>query len=491
MINFIANWQRRFRFQLALKQGNFQLSQQLLLELQRNKVSLTPIEKLFQDKLKYEAIATQNEREVIVLREQIGQNRQVIETLSREKQQFEQFLTVLHPQLKYKEQEFVSIQQLLAIQVEEVKTIQRKISQSSPPVFKNLFLEYNFDLICFVEQQFKLKDIDEHLIQSTGIDADNFFQLESDLFSYLQSEFTVYPHQQLKRDLKATYEKDIIALKQGKDPDYSSYLTPHVYFMVYFLEGVYSAYLAWFLVYQSGLLPTKCNILDIGAGSGAMLYGLNFFLKRAGEFLSLPQIHISYCSLEIRNLLQHHGLEFWRQYIELNQPDTINAYFRLKTFDLFSYGSQNDTFTELPQKFFDFVSISHCIFADKERRINSHKVYKSIFTESLKDNGYVLIVVQGRKLHQAYNQNQSESLEREKQLIQMFLDELGLKLKWYTYVSSTSKRIPASNKSEFARFARESLPDKKYMNKLLRQYFGQKYDENYVLDDYVILAKKL
>jgi len=38
----------------------------------------------------------------------------------------------------------------------------------------------------------------------------------------------------------------------------------------------FSAYLAWFLVYKSGLLP-KVNILDIGAGSGYDLWPI--FLK--------------------------------------------------------------------------------------------------------------------------------------------------------------------------------------------------------------------
>jgi len=490
MIDFITNWWRRYQFQLALKQGNIKLAQQLLSETQRAKVSLTILEKLFQDKVRYEEIVIQNERKAIILHEQIDRNRHVIAALSREKQQFEQFLNVLHSQLKYKEQECVSIQQQLAIQVEEVKIIQRKISRSSLPVFKNLFLEYNFDFICFLERQFKLKEIDENLIQATGIDEEIFLQLELDLVSYLQSEFANYRHQQqLNQHLQATYEKDIVALKQGKDPDYNNYLTPHVYFMVYFLEGVYSAYLSWFLVYQSGLLPTKCNILDIGAGSGAMLYGLNFFLKRASKFLSLPQTHISYCSLEIRNLLQHHGLEFWRQYIEPSQLSTINAYFRLNTLDLFSYGSQ-DELSKLPAKFFDFVAISHCLFADKERRIQSHRIYKQIFSESLKENGYVLVVVQGRKIFQAYNRRQSESLEREKQVTQMFLDELGLKLKWYKYVTSIGRRVPSLTSTEFARFVKQNLPIAKHMSKLLRKYFDQKYDDSYILDDYIILATK-
>jgi hypothetical protein len=158
------------------------------------------------------------------------------------------------------------------------------------------------------------------LLQCTGIDEKIFYELEENLVKYLKSEFEQYkPQATLKEDLTLTYFKDIGALKRGQDPQYDSYLSPHVYFLVYFLEGVYSAYLAWFLLYQSGLLQTKASILDIGAGSGAMLYGLYFFLRSTEEWEPLPQSHISYCSLERQNFLQHHGLEFWKQYIE-NQP---------------------------------------------------------------------------------------------------------------------------------------------------------------------------
>lgn len=129
----------------------------------------------------------------------------------------------------------------------------------------------------------------------------------------LKSEFERYtPQGSLSEDLKATHDEDIVALKRGQDPQYDSYLSPHVYFMVYFMEGVYSAYLAWFLVYKFGLLRPKVNILDIGAGSGAMIYGLFSLLKSASDFTSLPQSHISYCSLEQQSLLQHHGFEFWK-----------------------------------------------------------------------------------------------------------------------------------------------------------------------------------
>jgi hypothetical protein len=491
MIDLIDRWWRNYQFSNALKKGDLTLAQQLLLEIQKTGVGLTLLEKLFRDKLRHEEIINQNEREVVILREQIHQATQTIEELLRSKHHLERFLADLHPRLRDKKEEFVLIQQQIAIQVAEVKTIQQKISQSTPLISKDLFLTYDSDLICDLEQKFKLKEIDLNLMQCTGIDEDNFLKLEIDLANYLKSEFESYLYpQQLHKHLQTAYHRDIVALRQGKDPDYNNALTPHIYFMIYFLEGVYSAYLAWFLVYQNGFLPAKCNILDIGAGSGAMLYGLNLFLKKASEFLPIAQTHISYSSLEIRNLLQQHGLEFWRQYVEPEQPSTINAYFQLNTIDLFGYGSQNNAFRELPRKFFDFIVISHCIFANREQRIQSHKIYQKIFSENLKNKGYVLIVVQGRRLYQAYDRRQNENLDREQQLIQIFMDELGLKLEWYKYVTSIGRRVPL-NKTEFAKFAKENLPIKKHMSKLLRQYLEQRYDDSYILDDYIILAKKL
>jgi hypothetical protein len=66
-------------------------------------------------------------------------------------------------------------------------------------------------------------------------------------------------------------------------------------------------------------------------------------------------MHISYCSLEQQNSLQHHGLEFWKQYIEHQTINTINTYSRFNTSDLFTYGSNSNEGGDLPKKFFDFI----------------------------------------------------------------------------------------------------------------------------------------
>ena len=312
--------------------------------------------------------------------------------------------------------------------------------------------------------------------------------MESNLVNYLESEFERYtPQEDLYSNLQAAYE-DIDLLKRGQDPQYDSQLTPYVYFMLYFLEGVYSAYLAWFFVYKSGLLKTRIELLDIAAGSGSVLYGLFYFLRTVNNFAPLSQSLICYRSLEQNFGLQYHGREFWQQYIEPITTATVNSYLRFNAEDLFIYDSSIHRSADLPQKFFDFITISHCIFANQEQREKSHQIYKNIFQESLKDNGYVLLVVQGRKLFRAYGYRLTESQAEEQKLMKCFLDELGLKLEWYKYLSSTGKRKPMGD--GFGKFASENLPPNIYMNPLTRQYLKRGYDSTYVLDDYIVLAKK-
>ena len=518
MSNLIANWLRSRQFYTALKKGNTRLAQELLEETQKVGAKLSLLERVFKDKLHCEKSSAQYEREVLVLREQISQASQTIRELSRANQQVEQQRANVHNQLRQKEQKVVSTQQQLEAHEQEIQGLHNQLKQKEQKVFltqqqleaheqeiealrKQLnqtsrLLDENFLLLPHqkftesVEERFRLNEIGENLLQCTSFNKSVFYELEKSLVKYLKVEFERYPQKEsLSQDLKTTYYQDILALKRGQDPHYSSYLSPHVYFMNYFLECVYSAYLAWFLVYKSGLLRPKINILDIGAGSGAMIYGLFSLLKSKSDFVSLPQSHISYCSLEQQSLLQHHGLEFWKQYIEPQTTTAINTYCRFNTIDLFTYGDRGHESRELPKKFFDFIVISHCIFADKNQRVKSHKIYHKIFRESLNENGYVLIVVQGRRLFQAYSRNQTENQAQEESLIRKFIDELGLKLEWYKYLTSIGKRLPIGG-AEFARFASNNLPIQPHMSTLLRQYLERTYDTNYKLDDYVILAKK-
>jgi len=546
MSNPLANWWRSRQFSAALKKGNIHLAQELLKETHKAKAKLSLLERVFRDKLQSEQSSAQYEREVLVLRKQISQASQTIDELSREQHQFEQSLAnvrnqlrqkeqevvsikqqleahekendsiqhqlvargrdieVLHDRLSQRDQEIVSIQQQLAVGgreidlsqqhqtacEQEIQSLRNQLNQASQSLADNLLLSLNQNFIESVEQRFKLNKIQENLLQYTGINEEIFYELEENLVEYLKLEFERYtPKENLKQNLKQTHHKDIYTLRKGQDPQYNSYLSPHIYFMSYFLEGVYSAYLAWFLVYKSGLLRSKVNILDIGAGSGAMIFGLFSLLKSASALTPFPQNHISYCSLDQQSLLQHHGFEFWKHYIEPQPISKINTYCRFNTIDLFTYGSNSYEGRELPKEFFDFIVISHCIFANEDQRVKSHKIYKKIFSDSLKANSYVLIVVQGRRLFQAYGQKQTENQYQEESLIKKFINELGLKLEWYKYITSTGKRLPME-RVEFARFASKNLPMQTYMSPLLRQYLEQRYDSHYALDDYIIIAKK-
>lgn len=116
------------------------------------------------------------------------------------------------------------------------------------------------------------------------------------------------------------------------------------------------------------------------------------------------------------------------------------------------------------------------------------QTFHEVFTKCLTNKGYVLLIVQGRKLFKAYNARQTEDSNQEILVVIRFIEDLGLNLEWYKYATSTGRRMPSG--SEFARVAEENLPQQMHMSKLKGQYFGQHYGSSYALDDYIILAKK-
>ena len=73
-------------------------------------------------------------------------------------------------------------------------------------------------------------------------------------------------------------------------------------------------------------------------------------------------------------------------------------------------------------------------------------------------------------------------------MIKKFLEELGLKLEWYKYLSSTSQR--QTMKRGFSQFAKDNLPICQSMTSLQRKYLNLKFDLHYAIDDYVILAQR-
>ncbi len=438
MLNLIKNWWRSQQFKSALQQGNTKLGLQLLQEIKKSGAKFSWLERLFRDKLQFE----------------------------RSSQQYQQETENLHIQLKE------------ALNKLDGVKIQAAFDESVD------FLNLDDEFIKFVYKQFKLIQHDEYQLQCTGIDERIFDDFEAQLVEYLKEEFKKISANKLQIKLEDALE-DINSLKSGQDPDYGFSLTPHVYFMKYFLENVYCLYLAWFFIYQTGLLSPKINILDIAAGPGTVTYGLALFLKSMSGFLKIPQMHISYYSLEKQDAFQFRGLQFWRKYIE-SRKSHINTYFRFVTEDIFAWNPHS---SNIPQNFFDFIVISHCFFSESAKRLETNRTYKQIIDSSLTQSGYVLLIIQDKKLFKTYNAHQLEDYSQEKEIVNMFVTDLGLELVWYKYLTSTNSRTPLGG-NKFGKFARENLPTQVYMSSLNQHYFQQKYDIHYALDDYVILAKK-
>ncbi|MGD1909625.1 MAG: photosystem II assembly protein [Rivularia sp. (in: cyanobacteria)] len=440
MINSISNWWHSFQFKSALQQGNKRKAIKFLRVIEKSGAKLSSLEKLFRDKLQLEDSAKQYKTETAILNGKLN----------------------------------------TALQELEKKTdLPVPLENKS-----NLKLNSDRDFIAYIHKTFNLIQHDENKLQCTGIDERIFDDFEAQLVEYLKEEFRRIPEKQLSIKLEDALE-DINSLKCGKDPDYRFSLTPHVYYMKYFLENVYCLYLAWFLIYESGLLPTNIKILDIAAGPGTVAYGLALFLQSTSGFFNLPGIHISYYSLEKQNAFQFRGLQFWRRYIE-SRKTPINAFFRFVTSDIFTWNQQS---SNIPIDFFDFVIISHCFFNDSTKSIQANNIYQQIIDLSLKNEGYALLILQDKKLYKAYNTSQSEDREQEKKLINKLLQELGLELVWYKYLISTGLRSPLQV-AEFAKFAQEKLPKQLYMTTILQKYLSQKFRSHYILDDYIILAKK-
>lgn len=440
MSNFFSNWLRSRRFRKALKQGETQQAQKILEEIGQSGAKLSLLQKLFKKQLYTEQDLKSRVHENLNLRQRVQQQFQELDELEAKLADFE---------------------------------------------VGDLSLQPNPDFIQLVRERFQLAETegDDYKLQATGIDTSIFDEFEHQLATHLQEEFSKLPSTVLLDELEKA-NTDLNKLKKGQDPDYGLRLTPHAYFLRFFLDCVYGGYLAWFLIYQEGLLKNPLNVLDLGAGSGAIAYSLALFLSSCPDIEDSPPLHWSYYSLDKQSNLQFRGLQFWQRFIEKHIART-NAFFRFDTHDLFE-GEINRY--KIPDNFFDFIVISHCIFSDPQEKQESHQRYQEIFASKLKDEGHVLIIVQDKRLFFSYNVSPSEDIESERELIHAFLGEMGLSLVWYKYLTSTPQRTPMSG-SNFARFASENLPDQKYMNPLRREYLQQTFDSNYALDDYIILAQ--
>ncbi|MEG4520624.1 photosystem II assembly protein, partial [Microcoleus sp. AT9_A5] len=321
MSNPLVNWWRSHNFNEAVKSQNNRVAKQLLKEIENSGAKLSWQQKLFKERLQLEKLLQKkNDR---------------IKEADRHLEELERQLS------------FGQLDDSLG-RIDEL----------------TLFPDTKF--IEHISKSFKLRDCDESMIQCTGIDEKIFNNFEQHLAGFIKNELNKLNREKNNVDdlLKQAVD-DIQKLKEGQDPQYSFELSPHIYLMRYFLDNVYCTYLAWFLIYKAGLLPTKVNILDIAAGPGTVAYGLGLLLQSSSDFFSMPPMHISYYSLEQQKAFQYRGLQFWRQYME---PQAMNAYFRFDTSSIFDRENQSK---RLPKKFFDFIVISHCFFNDEERREKS------------------------------------------------------------------------------------------------------------------------
>ncbi len=423
MINWLTNLWRNYQLKLALKQERQVKAKKLLQQLERSGAKLSVVARLYQHQLKSN--------------------------------------------------------QSLADYRQEISLLTRRLQEVTP---KEYYLEPEVEVVDYIYDCFQLIDIDSHLIQSTGIDKAVFVALEQELVEYLKAEFNKIPVAKRDREIDKAF-KDLMGLKQGRDPQYNYPLTPHIYFIKYFPENIYCIYLAWFLVYRQGLLKQDLKILDIAAGVGTSIFSLALLVSNLERFHHTSLKQVNYYSLEQQADLQYRGLQFWRKYTKfLTKP--LNTYFRFNTADLFDYQDYRD---RLPRQFFDFIIIAHCFFYESEQREQSHQIYRQIFDSNLSHDGRVLLIVQGKKLFRAYDCQMSEDVSIESQLIEMFVAELGLKLDWYKYLSSTGKRV--APRSGFYQYAKNNLFPQQYLDDLSKTYLKQHYSSHYAIDDYVILAR--
>ncbi|TAH30429.1 MAG: photosystem II assembly protein, partial [Oscillatoriales cyanobacterium] len=295
MNNLLANWWRSQKFNQAVKSQNNRLAQKLLKEIQNSGAKLSWQEKLYKEWLQLEKLLQQKNNRL-----QEGDRR----------------LAELELELGF-----------------------GKIDAFPGDIDDLSLLTPDTQFIEVISQSFKLKECDASMIQCTGIYEKVFDKFEQHLAGFIKNELNNLSRKKTNFDsLLQQAIDDIQKLKEGQDPQYSFELSPHIYLIRYFLDNVYCAYLAWFLIYKAGLLPTKVNILDIAAGPGTVAYGLGLFLQTINDFCLIPPMHISYYSLEQQKAFQYRGLQFWRQYME---PHEINAYFRFDTSSIFDGESQS------------------------------------------------------------------------------------------------------------------------------------------------------
>jgi len=192
MSNFFNNWLRSRRFRKALKQGDTQLAQKIFEEIGRSGAKLSVLEKLFKKQLHTEQDLKSRVHENLNLRQRVQQQYQ---------------------------------------ELDELEAKLGDLGRSDPS------LKPNVEFVREVRDRFQIArtEGDEYKLQCTSIDLAVFEEFERQLADHLQEEFSKFPASMLRDEL-AKANADLDKLKKGQDPEYSFRLTPHVYFLRYFLD---------------------------------------------------------------------------------------------------------------------------------------------------------------------------------------------------------------------------------------------------------------
>jgi len=257
-----------------------------------------------------------------------------------------------------------------------------------------------------------------------------------------------------------------------------------VYWLHCLPNAVYSAYLLWFWVYQRGLLLTNPRILDLAGGANTVMMGLALLLQTMAESVTLPEMQVTYASIDASERFQASGWKLWQRYCTENaaQIPPTNIFFQSHTFPLTDYIQWSET---LPHSRFDFITIAHGFFTKSRQYDTLIRSYRQIIHDRLAPNGYVLLIIQGSQIWQT---SQGCNLEAEHGLIQHFVEgDLGLELEWCRYLSSTGQRGKIDN---LYTFQRQFCPPQHALSSIARTYFNYDQDLHYFVDSYLILAKQ-
>ena len=434
MINLFKNWWHSYQFSSALKGKKFKLAEKIFQEIQKSDANLSILESLYLENQRLISSLDIYKKETLGLRKRVS----------------------------------------------EIHESQNLVALPVTTKLANDIIEVDSEIVRFIchETKFKFESGDTEFLQFTVIDNEVFDELESKLAHYINRHLN---HCNLD-EIRLAYQ-ELKKVKSGKDPDYSYPLIEYVYLLEYFLDNTYCSYLAWFLIYRSGKLKNNLKILDVAAGHGTMLYGLAGLIERLHKNGLETSMHINYHALEQQDLFLKTGLEFWQEYTSDNHPSS-NTFWRLDSSNLFDYYKQK--IDNLPVEFFDFIVVSHCFFWEYERRTTSTQIYLDIFQKHLAKDGYVVLIIQESKLFSLFDEKQ-KTKQVELKIIQSFVESFSLQLIWYKRVDSTPTRDKMN--TSFSNFAQVNLPLQKHISPIKKELFNLRFDSNYIVDDYIIIAQ--